>query len=194
MFHHKRNKDLDFDGHGERIEKLQAAKVGHGATASFDAYKRRTLCCGGGVNDVRAVHPVDHGDEGGGGDTHQDEQKLRQTKFDESWGFMEDQRKRNKEANSHHCDNTKSHAMATFQTRLHQNPGDIGTSMDGVSAETFFKQRPQQKVARRHSILRGIAQAKANTRIAARRVSGVFSPSKRADARRADMTRTRGRW
>ena len=58
MFHHKRNKDLDFDGHGERIEKLQAAKVGHGATASFDAYKRRTLCCGGGVNDVRAVHPV----------------------------------------------------------------------------------------------------------------------------------------
>ena len=197
MFHYTRRESKDFDGHGARVQALQIKKVGHGAEGSFDRYNkarrrssRRCCCCrsGSGIK----VKPAQ--DAALGSSDHDGGNIYAEGSFENPWGaqtgFREQQQQlaAQREAKPHD-------ALEKLHTRLHQNPEDLGTSMDGVSAATFFKARPGEHAPtrRRHSILRGMAQAKANTRVMARRVSGVFARSKRADARREAATRA-GRW
>lgn len=188
MFHHQRRASKDLDGHGARV-------AGRGSFDRFIKNRQRNssprnrsccwcLCCRSGSSVVK-VQPQDSAAAAPG-----DEEEY----ADSPWGLPLDFRAqqqqlaaRQREARPH----GKTAAMEKLHTRLHQNPQDLGTSMDGVSAQTFFKARPEEyePARRRHSIMRSMAQAKANTRVMARRVSGVFARSEQSDARRTEATR-----
>ena len=191
MFHHLRRGSKDFDGHGQRVAALQKQRVGHGTEKDFEEFKeqqqqlrrgRRRHRSGLGCCRAAEVKPMEP-------------DACRPSSSNDEMMFADfKNRKRNE------CDDDmasrysseKTTAMAQLHTMLHQNPEDAGTSMDGVSVETFFKKRGETTAShtrRRGSVVRGIAQATANTKAMARRASGVFARSKRSDARRTTLAR-----